>query len=123
MCPHETRTVGRGESVSVTATTSGFTSDYSGSCGGDGTPEFVLQLDVTGFGFYDLSTAGSDFDNVLYVRSDTCSGTETACQNAVAGPGGESLTLTPAHAGTFYVFVDGAPGVCGGMVDLSITGR
>jgi hypothetical protein len=93
----------------------------SSSCGGFGAGELILQLDVSQFGFYTVSTAGSSFDTVIYVLDGACNGTPLGCMAATPGTGGTSLMLGLAHAGTFFVVVDGEEGMCGNVM-LTVQG-
>jgi len=120
-CPDMVRAIGMGESVMVTGVTAGVADDSAGSCGGAGAGELTLQLDLASFGFYDISTAGSDFDTVVYIRDGSCTTGETTCVDDVLGAGGESFTFGAGHAGTFFVIVDGASNQCG-TVRLQIDG-
>ena len=121
-CPPATAyPITTGGHVHVAGETGGFGDGRSGSCGGAGAAEFVVQLDIASFGFYNLSTAGSTFDTVIYVLDGDCAGAELDCTDAVTGSAGETLMLGLAHAGTFYVIVDGKPATCG-HVELDVQG-
>jgi hypothetical protein len=83
----------------------------SGCYGGSG-PEMVFTITVPAGGrTVTLSTCGSGWDTVLYVRSATCDGTEVACNDddyAVNCVGWtESYISVWLGAGRYYVFADG----------------
>ena len=120
-CPVMVRAISTGMNVHVSGSTSGLADGRAGSCGGTGSAELILQLDIAQFGFFDISTAGSDFDTVVYVFDGDCSTSEFDCRNAVTGPGGETFTIGVAHAGPFMIVVDGIGGGCG-HVELDIQG-
>jgi hypothetical protein len=93
------------------------------SClGGLPSPEDVYTLELDADASVHLDTAGSDFDTILYLRSDCESidpSDEVACNDdaALAGPmqrwSSLDMQLT---AGTYFVFVDGFNGVRGNYV-------
>jgi len=120
-CPVMVRAISTGQNVHVSGSTVGLADGRAGSCGGAGSAEFILQLDIAQFGFYDISTAGSDFDTVVYVFDGDCTASELDCRNAVIGSGGETFPLGVAHSGSFTIVVDGVGGVCG-HVELDVQG-
>ena len=63
------------------------TSTVEGSCGGDSAPEAVLEWTAPEDGTYRITTNGSDYDTVLYVRDGSCAGAELGCDD----DGGDSL--------------------------------
>ncbi len=79
---------------------------YTGSCGGRG-PEQVWILRAERAGCHRVSTAGSSFDTVLYVRTScTDAATELACNDDSGGV--QSALEFEAEAGRSYaIFVDG----------------
>gem|GEM_PF-1663180 len=81
--------------------------DYSGTCGGASGREIVFKFTTTSTQDVFMSTHGSSFDTVLYVRSGTCgSGTDIYCNDDEHGLQSE-LNLVDLPAGTYYVFLDG----------------
>ncbi len=88
-------------------------SAHEGSCGRDDSPEAVVQVSSPIDGTFCLSTRGSDFDTVLYVRAADCADgdAEVACNDdarALTGEPRTSAVTVDATAGTVYsVFVDG----------------
>ena len=83
-------------------------STASGNCRTASGPEAIYRLQVLGGGPVCLTTEGSDFDTVLYVRTDCAdAATEVAC-NDDNGMGLRSTVELDAEAGvTYFVFVDG----------------
>ncbi len=90
-----------------TGTTSG-ASATTGSCGGGSAPEAIykLVLGVTSDVF--ITTHGTGFNTVVYVRRDCCGGTEVGCNDNADGRTTSVLSLRGLTAGTYYVYVDGA---------------
>ncbi|MDX9721041.1 MAG: hypothetical protein RBU37_09840, partial [Myxococcota bacterium] len=92
-----------GDAVS-TGTTVGAGNDFSGSCGGGSAADLAFLWSPPSDGCYIISTTGSDFDTVLYVREQPAA-TQLACRDLM---GTESVTLSTAEAAESYlIFVDG----------------
>jgi hypothetical protein len=91
---------------------------YTGGCGGSG-PEAVLSYIAPGSGTFQISTEGSDYDTILYVRDGgDCMGAELACDDDGVAPA--SLLEVSLSAGQeITIFVDSYSG--GGNYVLSIT--
>jgi hypothetical protein len=107
-------------SSTLTGMTSG-TSAESGSCGGADAPEAIYSYVAPRSGTYTFDTSGTEFDTVLYIRSDT--GTELACNDDIT-PGSitQSRVTLPLAAGqTVTVIVDGF-GTQSGNYTLRING-
>jgi hypothetical protein len=100
-----------------TGTTSG-TSANTGSCGGANAPEAVFQLTLTQTSDVFVTTHGSKFDTVVYMRSGCC-GTEIACNDNADGRTTSVLSATGLAAGTYDIFVDGA-GTASGQFSVDI---
>lgn len=105
----------------VTASTSGSYSQYSGSCGG-GTGKdtvYVVTPDVTGLLTAKLTGA---FDALLYARR-TCADTKTevACNDAPGAKGGEQIKIAVTKNQPVYLIVDGYSGSAGSFtLDLDV---
>ena len=90
----------------------------NGSCGGGiESPEHVFLLNLEAGGDVCLSTAGSAYDTVLYVRTD-CGDleSEAACNDdnrPVAGGLQSAITLAAEAGVDYYIFVDGFTGFGG----------
>jgi hypothetical protein len=89
-----------------TGTTSG-TSANEGSCGGDMAPERVFKIDLFAKSDLFVTTHGTAFDTVVYLRRGCC-GPELACNDDADERGTSVLTARGLTAGTYYVYVDGA---------------
>ena len=89
-----------------TGSTSG-SSAYTGSCGGGSAPERTYTFTLSAASDVFITTHGSAFNTVLYVRSCNCTGTEVACNDNADGFNTSMLQLTNLAAGTYTVFVDG----------------
>ncbi len=114
----------------VSGTTSG-SSRYAGSCGSTGnSPDAAFQWTPATSGTATAFTCGNAtrFDSVLYVRADTCTGSELGCNDDTQGCGtGEphhyhgSRVSFPVTAGrTYFLVVDGYNGAGGGF-GLTVT--
>jgi len=68
---------------------------FDGTCGRGDTREATIRFEAPMDGSYDIDTAGSGFDTVLYVRDGDCSGPELACNNDRPGGGGTGMTPDP----------------------------
>jgi hypothetical protein len=70
-----------------------------------------------------LTTAGSAFDTVLYVKRDSCGAVDLACNDdATAATNTSRIALTSVAAGTLIVFVDEFSATVGGAYTLGISG-
>jgi hypothetical protein len=100
-----------------TGTTTG-TSSNTGSCGGGTAPEAVFQLVLTQTSDVFVTTHGSKFDTVIYMRSGCC-GTEIVCNNDADNRTTSMFNALAVPAGTYDIFVDGA-GSTGGAYTVDI---
>ena len=106
--------------ISVSDTTEGFANDLGGSCGGGSAPERTFRWTAPATGTYVISTFGSGFDTVLYVRDGTCEGEELACNDDAVGAGWSSrVEVTLVGGASVVIVVDGYRGDNGKFV-LSI---
>jgi hypothetical protein len=87
-------------------TTAGASSS-AGSCGGGAAPESVFRLVLTAASDLFVTTHGTAFDTVIYLRT-ACCGTELACDDNADGRRTSVLTRSALPAGTYDIFVDGA---------------
>ncbi len=90
----------------------------AGSCGGATAPEAVYQLVLTETSDVFVTTHGSTFDTVIYMRRGCC-GTEIACNDNADGRNTSMLNVTGLTPGTYDIFVDGA-GAAGGAYTVDI---
>ncbi len=115
----------------VTGTTGG-PSHQSGTCGSTGnSPENAYQWTPATSGTATFRTCGTAtrFDTVLYVRGDSCTGGEIACNDDTSGCGtgepndhhGSAITATVTAGRTYVIFVDGYNGAAGAYA-LAVTG-
>jgi hypothetical protein len=88
-----------------TGTTTG-TSANTGTCGGANAPEAVFQLVLTQTSDVFVTTHGSKFDTVIYMRSGCC-GTEIICNNDADKRTTSMFSATSVAPGTYDIFVDG----------------
>jgi hypothetical protein len=105
-----------------TGTTSG-SSQHTGSCGGSSAPEAFYHFTIVETSDIFISTHGTGFDTVVYVRDCNCTGTERACNDDADGLTTSMLSLTDVPAGTYLVFVDGknASSLGAYQVDIYVT--
>jgi cysteine-rich repeat protein len=110
--------------VTFASTTKLFPLTYraKASCGGaTGTlgSDRVFVVTPHSSGTLTVQTQGSNFDAMLYARTDCATeSSELGCQNATSGPGDETLNVTVVSGTPVYVFVDGATSSTG---DLMLT--
>jgi cysteine-rich repeat protein len=93
-------------------------SDSLCASNGAGSSDAVFYLALPVDSGVDISTAGSAFDTVLYLMQSGTSGVLPAgpvrlCNDDCWTVGGASHIQTSLAAGLYYVFLDGAGGVCG----------
>lgn len=86
-----------------------------GAFGGDDLLDFTAPVD----GFYMLSTAGSGFDTVLYVRDGGCNGSEIACNDDVGFDDDTSALVVPLVADQSVILAVDANGA-GGEYSLTL---
>src|SRR5439155_11237531 len=102
--------------------TSGVLSALEGTCGGSSSPEKVFQWTPAVSGTATIETPGSDYDTILYMRSESCAGgPEVACNDDV-NDSDLTSSITPAvTAGTtYFIVVDGFGGEEGNF-SLTVT--
>ncbi len=102
-----------------TGTTSG-ASNFAGTCGGGGAPEAIYKLVLTVSSDVFVTTHGTGFNTVVYMRSNCCSGTEVNCNDDADGRTTSVLSEHGLAAGTYYVFVDGATAAATGAFSADI---
>jgi hypothetical protein len=96
--------------VSVSGSTAGGNLVGGASCGGFGgtnAPDASFLYTAPFAGSYTVDTAASSFDTVLYVRSNTCSGAELACNDDTGGTRQSRVTLSLAAGQRVVIVVDG----------------
>ena len=89
-----------------TGATAGASFDH-GSCGGDGAPEAVFSLVLTQKSDVFITTHGTHFNTVVYMRSDCC-GAEISCNDDADKRATSVLRASGLAAGQYSIFVDGA---------------
>lgn len=99
-------------SPSTTGTTGDDADNTSGSCGGAGAHEHTVQFLVMQSGLYTFRVENTDFAIVLYIRDDSCTGTELACTTMPAGSTTD-IALGLSAGQRVVAFVDGDNGECG----------
>jgi hypothetical protein len=96
-------------------------SNNSGSCGGAAAPEAVYKLTLAAPADVFITTHGTGFNTVLYVRRDSCcGGAEVACNDDADGRTTSVLSLPALLPGTYYIFVDGANAASAGSYTVDI---
>jgi hypothetical protein len=101
-----------------TGTTSGVSAS-AGSCGGGAAPEAVYKLMLTATSDVFVTTHGTKFDTVLYMRKGCC-GAEIACNDNADGRNTSVLAAHAVAPGMYYVFVDGATDTAAGAFTVDI---
>jgi len=101
-----------------TGTTSG-PSANQGTCGGADAPEAVFKVVLNEKSDLFVTTHGTSFDTVLYLRSSCC-GPEIACNDDADGRKTSVLSQRGLAAGTYYIYVDGASSADAGSFTVDI---
>jgi hypothetical protein len=101
-----------------TGTTTGV-SNAAGSCGGDAAPESVFRVVLTRASDVFVTTHGTRFDTVVYLRNGCC-GAELGCNNDMDGRRTSALSVTNLPAGSYDVFVDGTTAADAGAFTVDI---
>jgi hypothetical protein len=101
-------------------TATGSAGDNHGSCGGDGAPESVFKIELFSASDLFITTHGTQFDTVVYLRRGCCAGDEVACNDDADGLGTSVIAERALAAGTYYIFVDGAADVEAGDFTLDV---
>ena len=104
----------------VRGTTRDGTNSNSPSCSTGSSPDVAFTWQAPSAGAYVFSTAGSEYDTVISVRSDTCVGSELACNDDFNGDRTSTVTVTVTVGQTVAILVDGFNNASGNYV-LSIT--
>ena len=87
--------------------TTGNPNNTEGTCGG-GAGEAVFRLVINEPSLVVLTSIGTSFDSVLYVRRGSCAqGQEIACDDDSGGMWAASIEFTLLQPGNYYVFLDG----------------
>jgi hypothetical protein len=104
----------------VSGTTTGRSNRERGSCGGGDAPEaiFKIALPVTSDVF--ITTHGTRFNTVLYLRRDNCCGEEVACNDDQDGRTTSVIAQRGLEPGTYYIYVDGATAADVGAFSLDV---
>ena len=74
---------------------------------GDNAPQATFSFKTPAAGLYNISTAGSDFDTLLYVREGTCTGEELACNDDQGDVKTSAVQLRLEANKTIVIVVDG----------------
>lgn len=82
-------------------------SENEGSCGGGGAPEAVFKIDLRTPSDLFITTHGTGFDTVIYLRRGCC-GEEVACNDNIDGRPTSVIAERALAVGTYYLYVDGA---------------
>ena len=100
--------------------TTGRAARNQGSCGGGDAPEaiFKIALPVTSDLF--ITTHGTRFNTVVYLRRDNCCGDEVACNDDADGRSTSVIAEKGLAPGTYYIYVDGATASDAGPFSLDV---
>ena len=103
--------------------TCGASNDYSGSCGGSNGADIAFRVVLAeASDVLFETTAATDFDTVLHLRSGaSCPGTEAACNDDITTGNRLSRVTASLQAGTHWVIVDGFNSTALGSGVLSAT--
>ena len=101
-----------------TGTTSGDSAN-EGTCGGSDAPEAVFKVVLNDKSDLFVTTHGTGFDTVLYLRNGCC-GPEVACNDDADGRKTSVLSQRGLVPGTYYIYVDGASSADAGPFTVDI---
>lgn len=94
------------------------------STSGAGAPDQTVTFTAPHTGTFEVTTAGSSFDTVLYVLHGTeCDGSELACNDNAPGTRSSALSLELEACETVTLVVDGSQANAMGEFRLEITGH
>lgn len=102
----------------TSGTTNGSNNDSDGSCSFNPAPELEFWWTAPATGTYVISTEGSNFDTLLYVRDGGCDGVELGCSDDWFDLWSQ-VQVDLVAGQTISIFMDGFSGA--GSFDLSIT--
>jgi hypothetical protein len=101
-----------------TGTTAG-ASAAQGSCGGGQAPEAVFKIQLGTPSDLFITSHGSGFDTVVYLRRGCC-GDEVACSDDADDRPTSLIAARALAAGTYYIYVDGAGSADAGDFTLDV---
>jgi len=116
-CSGATEITGVGGRLTGTLTPGAGTT--SGSCGGTGAEAIFYFTTATTKDVF-ITSHGSAFDTVVYVRTCTCAGPETACNDDAGGLNTSLVNLRDLPAGTYQLFLDAKTAAIGGAYSLDV---
>ena len=100
-------------------TSAGASSANEGTCGGKDAPEAVFKLVLDTKSDLFVTTHGTGFNTVVYLRNGCC-GAEVACNDDADGRNTSVLSQRGLLPGTYYVYVDGATAADAGPFTVDI---
>ncbi len=109
-----------GRFTGTTGGSGGSASVNQGTCGGGDAPEALYKLDLPVKSDLFVTTHGTGFNTVLYLRSGSCCGAEIACNDDADGRATSVLAQRGLEAGTYYIYVDGATSADAGPFTIDI---
>ncbi len=107
-CPARTLPSRTGSAIAM-GDTSSEAAALEGTCGGESASEATFSWTPPAAGTYTITTAGSDYDTVLYVRDGSCTGAELDCNDddETGKTLQSSVTVTLRAGQTVVIVVDG----------------
>jgi len=103
-----------------TGTTTGPSEHAGGSCANGNGPEVFYHFTLLTASDVFITTHGSSFDTVVYVKECDCDGPEIACNNDADGLTTSVIHLRDLAAGAYNIFVDGRQGTDQGDYQLHV---
>jgi cysteine-rich repeat protein len=105
-----------------TGTTAGAGDDFTGGCGDTGGADVVYSFTLAAPSDVFITTVGTAFDSVVYLRPGSCTATNTGCQDDYRAPVSDDGVLIADNlgAGTYYVIVDGKTASARGTYRLEV---
>lgn len=120
MCPAEEIPNDMGFPVTVMANSSMQDSDFGGTCGGGGAPEWTFEFTAPMDGNFTFHTFGSTFDTVLYLLDDLCAGEELICDDDGLTGSTQSIVSATLTADQTITVVADSFGLSGGNLNLTV---
>ncbi len=103
----------------TTGISGGASSANEGTCGGHDAPEAVFKMVLDTKSDLFVTTHGTGFNTVVYLRNGCC-GAEVACNDDADGRNTSVLSQRGLLPGTYYVYVDGATAADAGPFTVDI---
>ena len=119
-CPADVIPTDMGLPVTVSGSSQQQDSEFGGTCGGGGAPDYTFEFTAPADGDYIFDTFQSTFDTVLYVLDGMCAGEELTCDDDGLTGTNQSLASVSLTEGQTVTVVVDAFGLSGGNITLTV---